>query len=483
MALVVMTADYFIRWPLHLFSLALLTMVVTASKLNAAVLLPGVVLSTAVVAVTRKRFGLARRLIFGAILLWIAVLMLTEMLYLRQAPPSSIRVVLGFESMEYRFGMIGGPYLGSSTSSLLLVLYSLPAILCLVLLIDRRGNSVFGIRSNLEVSGLAVSSVGLFFGAFFLQIPPVGKPEIYLSSTGLMLAVLALLTFAGVNYSQLNSGRFLEKTVLAASIALTAFVSIASAAWIWSERFHNWPSTKRFLMAYASPYLTVILCIAAYLVHQKLNNQDHRPLSSQSLRCATSMLIFLLVAASVGTNLTYGVRGPLSALVDVVDSRASLNEFIEEVSKSTDQSLEYQPLIDIVERETPTSAVIISNTDLVGRLMIASEARRRMWWIEFTALANQGIEGAAISHLAWRKSLVAAFFADPREPQIRGMLRCGVTHAVIERAKISFPSDRFLLPGFTTLRYSDETHLIVEFNGPSADSDIPDVSWLKWCGV
>lgn len=482
-AVVLMTTRTFKSYRWHILSLAAIATLTSTTKINAAVLLPSVALGLAVSALAHNQFRVASRLLYETVVLTATVLISAWFFYLRLGPPSSRRVVLGFGSIEYRFGMIGGPYLGSLVSSLLLVLYSLPVLLCLAVLLVRRSNFGGGNTNNFVIHGLAICGICLFLGAFFLQMPPVGKPEIYLSSTGLMLAVLVLVLHTWSDYWKDESESCLGRRLFFTSILTTATFSIASSAWIWSERFWNWQSSRRFLVAYTIPYLVIAVCTAALSLQRNLNTKSTPLTSLSTLRFALSSFVVLCVTASVSTNVAYGARGPLSALVDVVDSRASLNEFEEELYDSWNLNTNYQSILETVQVGTPGSAVIVSNADLVGSLLIASEAQRRMWWIEFTALSNPGVEGAAVAHLTWRKSQVDAFLADPSRPQIRSMLRCGVTHAVIDRTRTALPPERFVLLGLTSLTYSNETHFVLEFNGSSTDSDIPDVSWLKWCGV
>lgn len=128
------------------------------------------------------------------------------------------------------------------------------------------------------------------------------------------------------------------------------------------------------------------------------------------------MLLWAL--SSISTNMTSGMSGPLNSLVGVVDQRVALADFSNELRESTDQSRSYQSLFAILNQHTPASAVIVSNLDLTGRLMISSEGPRRIWWQEITGAF---VEGSETAHLAWRQNVSERFFVMPTSKDIGSM--------------------------------------------------------------
>lgn len=462
----------------RLILLVAIAAIITTTKLNTAVLLPGVALSLALGCLALRRFDLARHFTFETTVLTGTVMATTWFFYIRQAAPSSLRVVIGFNSLEYRFGMIGGPYLGSLTSIFLLLLFLLPVFACLYQLFYLMKLPDSEVRCEPTLYGLSIAAVGLSIGAFFFTITPVGKPEIYFSTTGLVLAVLVLIPFARSHYLQSSTHLSLERALVTVSVAMTVIISIFSTAWLWYQRFQGWPSRGEFLIASLLPSATIGCCVAAFVIFRHTISSASCHAASITLRSGLSILILLWVSSSVSTNFAYGVRGPLNTLMGVANQRVPPADFINELRESPDQSRSYQSLFGILHQHTPDSAVIVSNLDLTGRLMISSEGHRRIWWQEITGAF---VEGAGTAHLVWRRNVSQRFFVMPTSEDIRSMTRCGVTHVVIARDQTPLPLDNFMVQGLTLLRYSDDDYSLIEFIGSASDADIPDAAWLKWC--
>lgn len=295
---------------------------------------------------------------------------------------------------------------------------------------------------------------------------------------GLLLAVIALILFARTNYLPSNSHRFLERTLVIGFVTLTILVSVFSTAWLWSERFQGWPSRREFLFAYLFPTAAIGCCVAIFLVFRHAVSSTKWSLDPNDLRSGLSLIILLWALWSVSTNMAYGMRGPLNTLVGVANQRVAPSDFANELRESADQSRSYRSLFDILSQHTPASAVVVSNLDLTGRLMISSEGQRRIRWQEMTGAF---VEESGTAHLAWRQSVSERFFVMPTTKDIRSMTRCGVTHVVIARTQTLLSLDDFVVPGLSLLRHSDDDYFLVEFIESASDADSPNSAWLKWC--
>lgn len=481
-ALLVLIAEFPSESPRRSIALVAIAVVTTATKINTAVLLPGLALSMALSAALLRRTVLAKRFFLEMVMILVTVMIATWWFYLRQAPPSSHRVALGFDSLEYRFGMVGGPYLGSLVSGLLLLLFAFPIYASLLHLFDNRKATDVSPRELLTLNGLAISAIGLLVGSFFFTITPTGKPEIYLATTGFIVGLLVAFHLVAQNHNGMNSATLREGPFLAVAMSLAIVVAFSSTAWLWSERTRSWPSRSEFLAGFLLPYATMGCAVAAFLLVRHLSTPRKSDRRSVQWRSGLSILVVLWATTSVATNFAYGIRGPLISLVGVVERRVEPSDFLRELRESADLSTQYQRLLGTVSEQTRTSSIIVSNTDSIGRLMIAAEGQRRMWWTSFTALANQGLAGEALDHLTWRQETTERFFATPNAIDLQSMSRCGVTHAVVVKNQSSVTPDDFIIPGLSLLRFSDDQYLVLEFIKSASDSDIPDSRWLKWCG-
>lgn len=457
----------------HFVTLVWLSTIVTASKVNTGVIAVGVVCAITIAAALHRDWYTFWRALLCSAGVAIGVIATVSLIYLVPDTPSSYTVVFGFGSLEYRWALTGGPPFSAFTSCLILAILFLPAIICLYLLMSR-----WHIRSSFDanavfVTGLLLSASGLMIGSIVLQFPPAGKAEIYLSTSGLVLFLIAGLSTA---FKELSLNRYRpSNTLIWKGIAIALIlVSVIAAAYLWSGRYQNWPSESTFTRAFLTPYVASL--VAVITLSQTSLRTALKQTSNFSQRTRALVLTFLLCAsiASVGANAAFGIRKPLNSLMGMIDNRVTAEEFVTELQEGRDLSIAYRPILEAVRASTPSDSVIASLLGRDGDNLIAAESLRQLW---FSDAPENPRSGPILEHLSWRRETLERFLRGPTQRDARSMKRCAVTHVVVPNPT----GEEFVIPGATRVIFRGDDFWLLELLGYVSDNDVPKVEWLKWC--
>ena len=420
---------------------------------------------------------LARRLAFALFASVFALGVVTTVTYADAGSSTVYQFRLGFLSLDYRWGLVGGPESGETVEVLLLVLLFLPFLLAL-----SQFAAWFVIRGRVNIGGslaraLVTTAVMLCAAAVLTDWPPAGYAERYFSATALPMLVIGMsIRFGYIQSANRPMQRSVPHVVLA-SMIVGPGVALAAALLLWSERLQGWPSVDRFVLLYALPIAAgFIALVCAVFVSPDLFRVGSLRIFGERLAVAWTLIIAIV---SIGATAGYAVRGLGNTAIGVVAQRVDFSDFVTELTESRDPTEPYSEILHAIESLTNSSAIIASNMNTDAQLMIASAAKRRLWWSSYLG----GLERTSselTDHIRWRGSLITEFGAKPSLAAARMLASCGVTHFVADMGELLKPVD-FVFKGVSTLSYSNNDAVIVAFVNQHRDGIMPAKQMTRRC--
>lgn len=424
-----------------------------------------------------QQIQLARRLAFALVMIVVALGVVSTVTYADAGSSTVYQLRLGFLSLDYRWGLVGGPDSGELVQVFMLVLLFLPFLLALSHVI-----TLFAVREKLDSDGglaksLIVSAVMLSIAAVITDWPPAGYAERYFSATALPLLVVGMSIHLGTVLSAGPPPHESKLCIVRASLILGSGVSLVATVMLWSERLQGWPSASRFVVLYTLPIAVgVVAVVCAAVVWFRFFWVGSLRIFGERVAAAWTLIIAVV---SMGATAGYAIRGPGNTAVGVVAQRVEFGDFVTELKESRDPTEPYREMLQAIESSTNLSAIIASSMTTDAQLMIASVAKRRLWWSSYIG----GLERTSSSltnHIRWRGLLVSEFGATPSASAAALLASCGATHFVAEIGESGVAND-FVFPGVSTLSYSNNDVVIVAFVDQRRDGIVPTKQLTRLC--
>jgi hypothetical protein len=404
-------------------------------------------------------------------------------IYATKSTSAMWSIRFGFGSLEKRFGLVGGVFVGPIVSALLLVALFWPFWFGLYWIV-RESISVYRNRSrqeNGESVGFLIAAVGLNAASLLLDFPPAGYPERYFSSVGLILAMLAGLSFATRDLRESARHHAKISAKWKYLVAIFMMLGIWSTSDLWAQRLQGWPSSRRFLMVYASPILLVSAILLAIAWGSRVSERRYRAHPLYSMKALTACFFLAFAIFGAGVNVGYAIRGPLITLHGVINGSVSGTDFVAELKESGDRRRQFESMLRGVSAVTPASAILASNAGTEAQLFIVSEAQRRLWWSSYLGDIPRA-DSRLTEHLRWRQEMIREFAAKPSEVTAIAMRSCGVTHFLLEVGSSRSSSSIRFDQGFVR-EYAFDEYLLLELLVEPDPSSLPKESWKQWCAA
>jgi hypothetical protein len=460
-----------------LAGLTLLVLLIGLAKVFTGAIAIGVMLVVSVTHYLRgdhltAKSGLRHAGFAGALLM-----ILYSFVYARTSSSTVFSMKLGFGTLDYRYGLVGGPSIHSVVSALLLMLLFWPFWFGANWVFRRFHERAVMDGYRATSMGFLLAAVGLAGLSLLLDFPPAGYAERYFSSVGIILALTAGLACAADDIGKgvgTRLSRFTQRSLL---IPVVVIVGIASSTLLWVQRLQGWPSSRRFVLYYLVPSVPFLLIALGVAIASQLRSRaGHR---SQLKSPLAAVVFFALAIHGASTNVGYALRGPLNTFAGYAAGRVSGADLVAEVKESGDRTATYRGLLDFVKKLVPASAIIASNANTELQLLIASDSQRQLWWSSYIEdLAR--IDKVLTSHLRWRGDVIHDFAARPSVLGAREMRSCGVTHFVLDTAGKNETSSVQLPQGVNRV-FEDDRYVILELDIAPVPETVPEKQWLRWC--
>jgi len=456
-------------------ALALIGLLITASKVFTGFMFLGVIAVLALAFGLNRNFAKARLLGLDLAVCSVVVLASSYLFYTRASGGTVIRFSFGFGDLDYRWGIIGGPFPGKPIALLVMIASMAPIFYSLIRACLNPPDSKVSLERNVVDRGLAIAGAALIVLSFVVSFPPVGFAERYFLSTGI---VLLLISGSSRSLEQVNS--VLEKRCavkfLTTAAIFCALVSLVTVAKLWAFVNWQWPSKRSALTWQLAPFGAV--ATSAVFMITRIRTQTSTGVKAL-VNTLLSLLVVLSLASGAAIAASYGARGSLKTLVGVVDGRVSLVDFVAELRGNPDRSLRYSSVLEDIEKGTPDGAVIASNFDLEVQLFIGSTTQRQLWWTPYLEAPRRNPR--LTEHLQWRESVVEEFVAGASSSAILKMFSCGVTHLALDRTLLPLDPSEYSTSGLVDVGLQSETTLILEARNSVITAQENGLNNQEWC--